>query len=92
MLQSCHDMAARLIAAEASGAEQLARIAGLGADDGRKAWRVYVHIGLARADPVTGQAEWRHGGMLERDVIARAVDQYAALMAARPTYWRRKRR
>lgn len=92
MIQSFKDMATRLVNADASGAATLAQLGGIDDAAARKAWDVFVHLGLARSDAVTGQAEFRHGAALAPDVIGRAADQHATLMATRPTYWRRKRR
>ncbi len=90
-ISGTRDMAQRWHNADQAGAQTLAQLGGLSASDGRKAWQVFVHIGLARADVVMGQPEFRHGATLEPDVIRRAVDQAAELLATRAAPWRKRR-
>ena len=84
-------MVTRLANANEAGARHLARLGGLSEEEGRIAWRVYCHIGLARADAVTGQPDNRHGAYLDREPIRNAVANADELLALRPTPWRKRR-
>lgn len=84
-------MVTRLANASEEGARHLARLAGVDLEEGKVAWRVYVHVGLARADAVTGQPEMRHGAYLDRAPIRNAIANANELLALRATPWRKRR-
>ena len=74
-------MAQRWHNAERRGEETLREIAGLTESESATVWRVYLHIGAARADPVMGQPEWKHGAFLAPDMIRRALAVSGEAMA-----------
>lgn len=85
------DMLNRAEHARASYAETLQDAYSFSIADARTILATLEHIGVARADPVIGQMEFKHGAFLQHDMLLRVLNKSSELMATRAVAWRKRR-
>lgn len=92
MQQSVADMTIRLENAFLRGVDTISTLADISPVSAAKVARVYIHVGLARLDPVDGQFRVRHGAVYDAAMIERAAGEAGdELLAMKATPWRPRR-